>query len=495
MKLGCLRAPSLAMAFQVAGMAQAAAVEVELFELDARRDRVGVAILGGPEFDPKDVILRTLAFGWTGAGGGHVPATVRGKRGGFTSRWQARESRDVNGDDYADRIVWFRPSERAFAALLRGDVAQFELRGITNDGGTFYEPFVAQATVSVGDAASACSATESQQGVTIGMRCFYDTAAGNKPIDIATLVSEVNNALAADGLEITAESAVVVEAYGGKGLGGNNLSDICGTAKGGAAGAGGYALTILTVNDLPANLYIYPGENSSGHGGGGAGTVVAGTDLSGLADGELSTTDAATAVDAGIMLIAGGGGGGGRGNSTNAGWDCHDGGNGGDGGVAIANLLDIVVGTGADGTKGDPGAGGQGAGGAGHPAGSDGVGGPGGLNPNAAVSNANSSGTGGQDLWVGWSTDDNASYDAGNWKHGAGGWNQQSGGAGGGGFGGGGSSKGEDAHKGGGGGGGSLAMLATVQQVANALLYGQEHDSEEVDQLMVVTFASQQITD
>jgi len=428
----------------------AAAIEIEVLDLQPAHNKVSVAILGGPDFKPSDVIRRSLVFGWSeqGRDGGFVPAA-----------WASRKLRDVDGDGHRDRIVVFRLSDADFHALFeQQDVAQIEVRGVYQDG-LFQRAFVSQAmVVEDGDPISGCAAVQGQNGATTGVRCSWQKADGTafKPIISEDLVSALNQDY---GNQIGDQSVVVIEAYGGEGEhGSNNNEHIECTAKGGDGGAAGYARTILTVVGLPADLFIYPGKGGDAHQAGGAGTVVASVDLADLSAEELGATAPADVVAAGVLAIGGGGGGGGSGRDVNT--DCYHGGYGGDGGVAIADTSGDVIGAGADGTHGDPGSGGDGSGGAGDPAGSDGIGGPGGQGQGSS-----SHTTGGGPLWAGWSSSDDASYTSSAWTYGAGGTNAGLGGAGGGGFGGGGQATGEGYnHQGGGGGGGSMAMQSTVAE-------------------------------
>jgi hypothetical protein len=290
-----------------------------------------------------------------------------------------------------------------------------------------------------------------------------------KPIVMNQLIDDLNQGLATTNLEIAPDSAVVIEAYGGHGRQGENVSGDCGVAQGGSGGPPGYARTILVVSDLPDELWIYPGESGSNGGAGGAGTVLSSIDLVDLTAVQLSSSDPADLVATGILAIAGGGGG--KGNLTNDNTECHHGGDGGAGGSAIADISEDAVGAGGDGTRGTPGGGGEGTGGSGNPAGTEGIGGPGGISYNEA----SGTGIGRGPLWAGWSTSDNPEYASDAWDFGAGAFHGSNAGSGGGGFGGGGAADGSgDAHKGGGGGGGSFAMPATLLDatIDGDLIYG-----------------------
>lgn len=466
---------------------QAAAVELEVLDLDQAHNTVSIAILGGPEFDTSTVTKRSLVFGWSrqGRDGGYVPAK------------RLRTLRDVNGDGHRDRIAVFKLSEPDFQALFEGEVVRVELRGVWRDD-LFHREFVAQTNV-VGDSdpISACAKVENQEGALVGERCLWPIADGSayKPIVVDQLVDDLNQGLANAGLEIAPGSAVVIEAYGGEGYAGGKSGggDSC-TAKGGDGGAAGYARTIVSVADLPSDLLIYPGNGATEIRQGGAGTVVSSVNLADLSATQLNATAPADLESAGIVAIAGGGGGGGSGNISST--DCHHGGDGGAGGSAIADPSGLVVVAGADGTRGDPGGGGgqdgAGTGGSGSPIGSNGIGGPGGAG--AAKSN---SGVGGGPLWDGWSSADNPLYTTDEWVFGAGAYPSDNAGAGGGGFGGGGAAKGGgSAHNGGGGGAGSFAVRAAIasSDIAADLIYGPP-DQSEASSLVVVTFEVQAVSE
>jgi len=311
------------------------------------------------------------------------------------------------------------------------------------------------------DPVSFCT-TVTSGGSPVGERCTFTSVDGTdlKPIDLAALVDDINRQRLGNGLDlqVTDDSAVMIEAYGGAGMRGEDEGGTysCG-AKGGSGGASGYAQTVSTVGTLGSSmLYLYPGEQGSERSWGGSATVVSTTELARLSHvQELSNTDPSDVTGFGILAIAGGGGGGGKGHCTSGG--TFHGGDGGDGGQAIAdNKTYDAVGEGTEGGSGDPGHGGgstsKGVGGSGYPAGSNGLGGPGGIL-------ASSQEVGGGVLWHGWYWADNPRYSGNGWSWGAGGSNGNHGGAGGGGFGGGGAAKGEsDNHIGGGGGGGSLAV-------------------------------------
>lgn len=493
-----------------AGIQQAFAVDFEIIDLNPRANTAVIAILGSKSFDPRDPHLESLAFGPRNQG--LFPArTIPGYPGqSVASNWwgfltgahraypaevlpfsrvaapspepQTFSYPDVNGDGFPDRVIAFPLSDVAFAKLYDGGAAQGELRGIYKDG-LLAREFRAYGTVAEDtDPASSCTGVDNQQGVLSGERCIWQTANGGayKPIDLASLVDELNQALANASLEIAGDSAVVLEAYGGQGHHGHQDAGAFCTASGGDSGPAGYARTIWKLSDLEGNsfgssgLFVYPSVPTSSTSEGGASTVVSFVNLADLNNqSELDITTPSGAGDAGILAIAGGGGGGGPGALADDKDECNGGGNGGAGGIAIADTSDNAVGTGGTGGSGDPGHGGAGTGGSGYPAGTDGIGGPGGIAYDDATQ---SEGNGDGPLWSGWSTADNLIYTSSAYQVGAGGYNQNKSGSGGGGFGGGGAAKGHgDNHKGGGGGGGSFAVKSTIEDTAqgvDALILG-----------------------
>ena len=469
---------------------QAASFEIELRELRDKRETVHVAILGAPAFDAREVRRQGLVFGWD----------KQGNDGGFVKAKRLSGARDLNGDGHRDRIAVFKLNDEDFRVLRDGEVVQVWVEGIYRDG-NFLRPFVAVGSVPDVGAAPAdyCAAILSSQfGIPEGVRCLWDSAANSdfKPIDVPSLVADLNSELASTNLQIAPDSAAVMEIYGGKGERGKSRggSGVDCNAKPGEGGRAGYARIILNVSDIPPNLYIYPAERTGesengGHRSGGAGTVAASVDLSTLSLDQLQSNSVTTIATVGIMAIGGGGGGGGDGHVTNGGTSCHHGGDGGAGGSAIASTSTILAisAPGNDGTRGDPGFGGscERGGGGGGTAGSDGIGGPGGR------PEQDGSGVGGGPLWEGWSTEDDELYTPTKWAFGAGGYNQHGGGRGGGGCGGGGSAQGgSNAHKGGGGGGGSMVIASTVSEgsINPELIYGEPTVENEYSSQMVVTF-------
>jgi len=152
-------------------------------------------------------------------------------------------------------------------------------------------------------------------------------------------------------------ATVQLLAWGGSGHSGS--SDSCqlhgGKADGGGGGAGGFALTVLPVSDLDADLFAYMGKEGSDSGYGGSSTILARSALSVFTASVADVEDPSTV---GALLVAGGGGGGGDGlcyeNQYSA--SKESGGAGGAGGLAIANADasgDAVSGAGAAGSKGD----------------------------------------------------------------------------------------------------------------------------------------------
>lgn len=173
-----------------------------------------------------------------------------------------------------------------------------------------------------------------------------------------------------------------------RGAGGGGSSS-WGAYSGGKAGAGGYAQTVLSADDLSGKeIYVYVGHGigHNGYGGpGGASSIVSTAQLS-----TFDTTDRTTAQQNAIV-VAGGGGGGGEATSGGPGFA------GGTGGVAVATTDNPTSDAGDDGhesssagAEGDPGIGGNWTGGWGFSSagtGHDGLGGMGGKAYNAGSTN------------------------------------------------------------------------------------------------------------
>ncbi len=132
--------------------------------------------------------------------------------------------------------------------------------------------------------------------------------------------------------DTTVAGGVRVLAWGGSGTGGDTQSSEC--HAGGGAGAGGFAMTVQDVGDLPDKLYAYIGVGSTSASVGGSSTVLSTTELSTIGSPEQIKDPSAD-----VLLIAGGGGGGGFSSCeiTDIGGTYYDGGAGGTGGVAISN--------------------------------------------------------------------------------------------------------------------------------------------------------------
>jgi hypothetical protein len=181
--------------------------------------------------------------------------------------------------------------------------------------------------------------------------CLLQT--GNCGVDLDDVLGQVGN-------EVTADSLMWVQAWGARGGG---------TDKGTGGGAGGYAQTTTTVNDIKSmfdgsgQLYYFLGQSGGGGGdhcgsAGGSATNVTFEDLT------QSTTKPPSLASPPTYLVAGGGGGGcgGNGEAFCGTPDCPA--SGGAGGIATASLGVNGEGTGGGYVSGMGGQ--QGEGGANH---------------------------------------------------------------------------------------------------------------------------------
>ena len=188
--------------------------------------------------------------------------------------------------------------------------------------------------------------TETLESTTAGPGCpttpvrdgetYVCTLTKGSAVDLAQIVTQI------DQPDVTIESIVWIEAWGGTGSHGN-------TSNGGGGARGGYAQTTTTIVDLgTTTLHYYLGKagttaaNSGGDGG--TATLVTFNDL---------TKEAPTLDDTLLIAGGGGGGGGGRGTASACGTSSSDldvlGGAGGGGGVAIADTSGPVSGAGGTG--------------------------------------------------------------------------------------------------------------------------------------------------
>ena len=408
--------------------------------LDLRR--VTVVIFGSDHLNPKDVEKETLRLG--------SRDTVGAQPKAFPQLLQ-----DVNGDGFKDRLAEFELRKTGLEADRHIHAA---LTGSLRDGTTF----VAYDSVVSSDPVCYCNNVSNDLGV-IGIRCTYSSSL--EPLDLPTLIGNINTELEQQGLTIDSDPAVVVESWAGKGHMGN--SSECtkfDTAHPGDGGDRGYARTVQTLSDIVAeltngtDLYIYVGEDGPQPQAGGSSSVAIGQELS---DTNNPLTDVTKPSTESVFAIAGAGGGGGKGNCANG--TNYGGYHGGAGGVSVATTTEPDSEAGEDGSNGNEGHGGNsdgnGTGGAAHhsQAGTNGIGGLG-----SDLSNA---------MWNGSTAD---------WSHGQGGHggHDEDAGGGGGGFGGGSGGSAESNHIGGGGGGGSWARQSTVDEstLSSDLVQGSSYD-------------------
>jgi len=392
-------------------------------------DSVWVAILGSDHVDVRDIKKRTVRLGSRDSEGGKVC----GKRFG-----------DVNEDGLEDLLLRFRIEET--------DLRDAEDNTAVLTGGFVggREVFASYGTTSGTDSISSSCYTVEGESVT-GLRCEFTES--NIPLNLAELVEQLNEIIINTDTTISNDSTVIIESYGGIGHDGKKV----GTVKVGLGGAGGYATTVMALDDLydiaenETDIYIYVGQDGPANQTGGSSSVVIAKNISGVSN----VLDPSGEK---VLCIAGGGGGGGKATFISVvgrkrGYD------GGAGGIAVGDLLGDVSAAGEDGAVKNKGRGGNqdGNGSGGErtggthsgKAGIDGIGGYGGIGH----------GDNEEEMAI-WNGSQAQSI---NWTDGQGGEGGKSAdaGSGGGGFGGGGGGRGGE-HKGGGGGGGSWARQKTV---------------------------------
>ena len=408
-------------------------------------EHVWVAIYGNDHFDVRDVARRTLRLGSRDTDGARA--------NGF-------KMRDVNEDGFEDLLARFDVTETGLREASARDAV---LTGGLKDGRSVFTAYDSSLGVT-DDPASNCANLMSS-GDVIGVRCTFTTSMdGNAPLDVAGLVSELNEKLASAGLSVQDNTPVVVELFGGHGHdGAKGTTSVGKKCKAGSGGGRGYARTIRQVSDLEnlgPDLYLYVAEDGPADQRGGAACVLSAQDLDDIGSGQLQNPSAAK-----IIAIGAGGGGGGHGNAD--GLECkngHDGGGGSD--IATASTSGDVSTPGYGGSEG-------GAGYGGNPSSEDpGLGGPG-----------YGDGTAGGDGIGGFGSNADATWNGAaltSWTPGEGGAGADSGkaGGGGGGFGGGGGAGKSNGHYGGGGGGGGYARKATVavNSVPSDLILGPSYD-------------------
>jgi len=391
---------------------------ISVFELR----RVKVAILGSDHVDAGKISTSTLRLGNVDAEG--APANrVR------------VDLKDVDRDGHDDLLAWFRMRD---TGLVEGEDAYAIIRGGFRAGGRF------RATDVLASDTDACEPVV--DGVnTVGLRCTY--AASVTPIDFITLVSDLNAERSSGSID--ADSAVVLEAWGGLGHEGKDEDVDCHPGDGGDRGYARSLQTVAGIEALASNetdFYVYVAEDGSGNQHSGSASVVVGKAITFIASNDVTVPDAER-----VFAVAGGGGGGGKDSDTGCPFNpCVSGRSGGDGAVAIATTASDSSTAGEDGSNDHKGHGGN----------SDGEGAGGAKNSNGDAGTDGVGGFGSQGL-AGWAGSSLTSDDWGHGQGGEGGSGEKAGG-GGGGFGGGGGGDGGGQHKGGGGGGGSWARQSLV---------------------------------
>ena len=466
-----------------AGAAHANVLVVDPFAMAAGEPRAGlaeleVAVLGGEDFDVRDIVRQSLRIG-----------VAAGPSPGGAARLLEVRRRDVDDDGHRDllaRIDLPDALDDLPEGLANEVFAEFTLRdrGPGRDRTARFRQVRLGApledTAALGDAASACKVVAI--GIEWPVRCTWTSGAGVTPLDLASLVGDLNDGLlSGSGTQIPADAEVAIEATGGSGgIQGYNDTPSCQGATyiaTGVPGPGGYAVTVQTLSSL-SELWIYPGSNGAtavDRFAAGSSSLVAEKDVT-------TVTMPLDPAGQGILVIGGGGGSGGD-------WDdcgCNDGHDGGDGGVAhLSTSGDASAAGGSagqsavDGGGGNVdggGAGGNGANDADALAGQPGIGGFGGPQGGAVA------GWDGVPFWAPGQGGPSTS---------AAGTGQCEGisanrGAGGGGFGGGGGGGGAPGqHVGSGGGGGSWAKQAVVSNPA--LVQGKASSA-----MVAVTFATEE---
>jgi len=378
-------------------------------------DTVWVAVLGSDHLDVRTIKRKTVRLGSRNFDGAAA---------------QRSRLEDVNEDGMDELLLRFGIEET--------DLRDAEDNTVVLTGGFVggSEVFKSYDTITGDSTLDQCCTVAGANAT--GIRCEYTESL--VPLDLALLVADINAIVDDDGVSISDDSAVVVEAYGGKGHDGSEIGHI----HAGSGGDRGYASTLLTLSEVldisqnQADLYIYVGQDGHGHQAGGSSSVVIGKNIFGV-------SNIHNPAGENVLCIGAGGGGGGKGTQTGAGKK-KNGYDGGAGAIAEGSLLCDVSAAGEDGAEHNKGRGGNqdgnGAGGSrtsgSHQgkAGNDGIGGFGGVGS-----------LGGRAVWNG------SQVSNIDWLNGAGGegGKDAKAGSGGGGFGGGGGGRGGD-HKGGGGG-------------------------------------------
>jgi hypothetical protein len=152
---------------------------------------------------------------------------------------RARDSKrmDVNEDGIEDLLLKFKISE---TGLTEAEDNTVVLTGGFVGGSEVFKSY--DTIANVGSPIDQCYTVAGANAT--GIRCEFTESL--VPLDLKSLVSEINQAIADEGVTITDDSAVVVEAYGGKGHDGNSLRGRV-NVDAGLGGARGYASTLLTL--------------------------------------------------------------------------------------------------------------------------------------------------------------------------------------------------------------------------------------------------------
>jgi hypothetical protein len=334
---------------------EAASQGVKVTELDT----VWVAVLGSDHLDVRTIERKTVRLGSRNFDGGAA---------------QRSRLEDVNEDGMDDLLLRFGIEET--------DLRDAEDNTVVLTGGFVggSEVFKSYDTMSNGNTPIDKCYTVAGANAT-GIRCEYTESL--VPLDLASLVAKINAIVDDDGVSISDDSAVVVEAYGGNGHEGRAIGHI----HAGSGGDRGYASNLLTLSEVldisqnQADLYIYVGQDGPEYQAGGSSSVVIGKNIFGVSN----ILDPAGEI---VLCIGADGGGGGKGTQTGLGKK-RNGYDGGAGAVAAGSLLGDVSAAGEDGAEHNKGRGGNqdgnGAGGSrtngSHQgkAGTDGIGGFGGV--------------------------------------------------------------------------------------------------------------------
>jgi hypothetical protein len=202
---------------------------------------VWVAIYGNDHFEVRDIVKWTLHLGSRDTYG--APAN------GF-------KMRDVNKDGFEDLLARFDVAETGLREASERDAV---LTGALKDGRIVTTFIAYDSSLGVTDDPASNCANRTSNGAIVGVRCTFTTSMdGNAPLDVAGLVSSLNENLASEGLSIQDDTPVVVELFGGHGHdGGHSTTDLGKTCKGCSGGVRGYARKVtVAVNSVPSDLIL-----------------------------------------------------------------------------------------------------------------------------------------------------------------------------------------------------------------------------------------------